>query len=123
MMKLLNWLMGKIKIIRQHRLEVKVLPLFQKLMHLRYNTVTVNIKDYLKYETYSFDDDYRYKKPNESCSFMIVVTDNHELIFLKRTFTGEWLKVTYHTNQLYRVMTHKLNIIAIARKIRNLNKS
>lgn len=122
-MWLLDWLLDKIKIIRKHRLELKVSPLFQKLLHLRYDTVSVNIKDYLKYETYSFDDDYRYKNPNESCSYMIVVTDNHELIFLKRTYTGEWLKVTYHTNQLYRVMIHKLNVIAIARKIRKLNKS
>jgi hypothetical protein len=122
-MKLLNWLLSKLKVILKHRLEIKTLPIFEKLIQLRIGTEPVNIKDYLNYEYYSFDDNYRYKEPNQACMFIVVITDNQEIIFLKRTFCGEWLKVKYHTDQLLKALVLKVKLIAIGRKIRKLYKS
>lgn len=122
-MKLLQKILSLINQSRISSLELKTVRLFNELMQLRIGVTTVNIADYSKYESYSFDENYRFGHSDENSLFRIIITEKHEIIFLKRTFSGEWLKINFHADQLIDSLVLKLTLVGIGRKILSLKQS
>lgn len=102
------------------RYAAKVLPVIQKIMHLRYATVNVNIKDYLDLDYYMFNDDYQYVIHNGWGAWMLALGKQNELLFFRRDFMGEWYLVKFHEEQILKVLGHKINLLGLAQQFKKI---
>lgn len=121
-MKLVRWMIFKYlsSVIRKHEKKAgKLIKAVLKQPGVFYTRV--NISDYLKYEYHSYDDDLNYKQPNESCHYIVVCTEEHELIFLVRGFLGDWNRFEYgHPSKVSKVYTMLDSIVDNSRKIKQI---
>lgn len=102
------------------RYAAKVLPLVQKIMHLRLNSTPVNILDYLHLDYYMFNDDFQFVKHNGWGHWMIALGKSNELLFFRRDFMGTWYLVQFHDDQLLKVLGHKLALLGLAKKFKKI---
>lgn len=102
------------------RYAAKVLPIIQKIMHLRIKTRSVDIKQYLHLDYYMFNDDYQYVINNGWGAWMLALGSMNELLFFRRDFMGKWYLVEFHEDQILKVLGHKLALLGLAKQYKKI---